>query len=99
MTRFPAIVPRSHTSRARLMALGALALVAVAAAVILFVRGAKAPGPGEALDPFVAAWTRGDDRGAAALTTDPGVAGAALAASRRGLDGARLNASVTSVAE
>ena len=71
MTRFPAIVPRSHTSRARLMALGALALVAVAAAVILFVRGAKPPGPGEALDPFVAAWTRGDDRGAAALTTDP----------------------------
>ena len=99
MTRFPAIVPRSHTSRARLMALGALALVAVAAAVILFVRGAKPPGPGEALDPFVAAWTRGDDRGAAALTTDPGAAGAALAASRRGLDGARVDASVTSVAE
>ena len=81
------------------MALGALALVAVAAVVILFVRGAKPPGPGEALDPFVAAWTHGDDRGAAALTTDPRAAGAALAASRRGLDGARVHASVTSVAE
>ena len=27
--------------------------------------------PSEALDPFVAAWSRGDDRGAAALTSDP----------------------------
>jgi cell division protein FtsI/penicillin-binding protein 2 len=98
-TRFPAIVPRSHASRARLLAVGALALVAAAAAVILFVRGAKPPGPGEALDPFVAAWTRGDDRGAAALTDNPRASGAALAASRRGLDGAPLNASVTAVDE
>ena len=47
----------------------------------------------------MAAWTRGDDRGAAALTTDPRAAGAALAANRRGLDGARVDASVTSVDE
>ena len=77
-----------------MLALGALALVAAAAAVILFVRGAEPPGPEEALDPFVAAWTRGDDRGAAAFTTDPRAAAAALAANRRGLDGARVQASV-----
>jgi cell division protein FtsI/penicillin-binding protein 2 len=79
------------------MALGALALVAVAAGVIIFARAATPPGPDEALDPFLAAWTRGDDRGAAALTNDPRAAGAALVANRRGLDGARLHASVTSV--
>jgi cell division protein FtsI/penicillin-binding protein 2 len=79
------------------MALGALALVAGAAAVILFARGAEPPGPREALDPFAAAWTRGDDRGAAALTDDPRAAAAALAADRRGLDGAQVQASVTSV--
>jgi cell division protein FtsI/penicillin-binding protein 2 len=98
-TRFPALVPRSHPARARLLALGALVLVAVAAAAIIFVRDAKPPGPDEALDPFVAAWTRGDDRGAAALSTDPRAAGAALAANRRGLDGARVNASVVTVDE
>ena len=97
MTRFPAIVPRSHTSRARLMALGALALVAAAAAVILFVRGTGPPGPDEALDPFLAAWTRGDDRGAAAITTDPRAAGASLVANRRGLDGAGVHASARAV--
>ena len=98
-TRFPALVRRSHTARARLLALGALVLVAVAAIFIVFVRGAKPAGPGEALDPFVAAWTRGDDRGAAALTSDPRAAGTALVANRRGLDGARVNATVTSVDE
>jgi cell division protein FtsI/penicillin-binding protein 2 len=98
-TRFPALVPGSHPARARLLAVAALALVAAAAAVILFVRGAEPPGPGEALDPFVAAWTRGDDHGAAALTTDPRAAGAALVANRRGLDAARVSASVASVDE
>jgi cell division protein FtsI/penicillin-binding protein 2 len=98
-TRFPALVPRSNRAVARVLALGALTLVAGAAAVILFVRGAEPPGPGEALDPFVAAWSRGDDRGAAALTSDPAAAGAALAANRRGLDGARVRATTQDVAE
>jgi cell division protein FtsI/penicillin-binding protein 2 len=98
-TRFPALVHRRHTALARLLALGALALVVVATALIIFVRGAEPPPPGEALDPFVAAWTRGDDRGAAALTTDPRAAGAALGANRRGLDGARVHAAATSVDE
>src|SRR5689334_4857477 len=97
--RFPAIVARSNPVVARALALGALALVAVAAVVILFVRGAKPPAPSEALDPFVAAWSRGDDRGAAALTTDPTAAGAALTANRRGLDGARVQASTQDVAK
>jgi cell division protein FtsI/penicillin-binding protein 2 len=91
-TRFPAIVPRSNPAVARAMALGALTLVAAAAVVIVFVRGSAPPGPGEALDPFVAAWSRGDDRGAAALPSDPGAAATALAVNRRGLDGARVQA-------
>ena len=98
-TRFPALVPRSNPVVTRAIALGALALVAIAAVVILFVRGAKPPAPSEALDPFVAAWSRGDDRGAAALTSDPAAAAAALAANRRGLDGARVQASTQDVAE
>jgi cell division protein FtsI/penicillin-binding protein 2 len=98
-TRFPAIVPRSNPAVARALALGALALVAAAAVVILFVRGSAPPGPSEALDPFVAAWSRGDDRGAAALTSDPAGAGAALAANRRGLDGARVQAATQDVAK
>ncbi|HEX6620088.1 MAG TPA: hypothetical protein VF024_10545, partial [Solirubrobacteraceae bacterium] len=80
-----------------MIALGALALVTVAAGVILFVRGAAPPEPSEALDPFVAAWSRGDDRGAAALTTDPAAAGTALAVNRRGLDGARVRVSTQDV--
>ena len=98
-TRFPALVARSNPAVARAIALGALALVAVAAAVILFVRGSGPPAPSEALDPFVAAWSRGDDRGAAALTSDPAAAGAALAANRRGLDGARVQATTQDVAK
>jgi cell division protein FtsI/penicillin-binding protein 2 len=98
-TRFPALVPRSNPAVARAMALGALTLVAAAAVVIVFVRGSAPPGPGEALDPFVAAWSRGDDRGAAALTSDPGAAAAALAANRRGLDGARVQAVAQDVAQ
>jgi len=98
-TRFPAIVPRSNPAVARALALGALALVAAAAVIILFVRGSAPPGPSEALDPFVAAWSRGDDRGAAALTSDPAGAGAALAANRRGLDGARVQAGTQDVAK
>ena len=47
----------------------------------------------------MAAWTRGDDRGAAALTSDPAAAAAALAANRRGLDGARVQATTQDVAK
>ena len=47
----------------------------------------------------MAAWSRGDDRGAAALTNDPRAAAAALAANRRGLDGARVQATTQDVAK
>jgi cell division protein FtsI/penicillin-binding protein 2 len=98
-TRFPALVARSNPAVARAIALGALALVAVATVVILFVRGSGPPAPTEALDPFLAAWSRGDDRAAAALTSDPAAAAAALTANRRGLDGARVRASTQDVAK
>ena len=98
-TRFPALVARSNPAVTRAIALGALALVAAAAVVIVFVRGAAPPAPSETLDPFVAALSRGDDRGAAALTNDPRAAAAALAANRRGLDGARVHVSAQDVAK
>ncbi len=90
---------RSNPAYARIAALAALAVVTGAAAVIIFVREAAPPGPDEVLTPFVAAWTRGDDQGAAALTDNPRAAGAALVANRRGLDGARVQAAVEEVAQ
>jgi cell division protein FtsI/penicillin-binding protein 2 len=90
-------VPRSSTAAARLAALGALVVVAAALAFVVLHRGAAPPKPRDALDHYLAAWTRGDDRGAAALTDRPAVAAAALAASRRGLDGARVSAAVLGV--
>jgi cell division protein FtsI/penicillin-binding protein 2 len=97
-TRFPAIVLRSHPARARLLALGALALAAAAIAFLLLSRGGS-PGPRDALDPYLAAWGRGDDRGAGALTDSPRKATAALQANRRGLDGAAVRAAVLAVDE
>ena len=48
---------------------------------------------------YAAPWNRGDDRGAAALTDQAQAAQAQLTASRRGLDGARVRATVRSVSE
>jgi cell division protein FtsI/penicillin-binding protein 2 len=92
-------VSRSSTARARLAALAALAVVAVAVVVILFGRGDAPPKPRDALDPYLAAWTRGDDRAAAALTDRPAAAATAFAASRRGLDGARVSAAAVDVSQ
>ena len=92
-------MPRSGSTPARIAALGALAVVVGAVAFVVFGGRGKPAGPRSALDPYVAAWARGDDRGAAALTDDPRAAAAALAANRRGLDGARLRASVGDVRE
>jgi cell division protein FtsI/penicillin-binding protein 2 len=91
-------VPRSSPVVARLIAFGALGLVVAAIVFVLF-GGSDPPGPRSALDPYLAAWARGDDRGAAALTDDPRAAAAALTASRRGLDGARVRATVDDVRE
>src|SRR4051794_35323333 len=85
---------------ARLAVLALLAgLVVVAgAAYVLFLRE-SGPSARDALDDFAAAWSRGDDAGAARATTEPPVAARALRANRRGLDGARLRASVVAVTE
>jgi cell division protein FtsI/penicillin-binding protein 2 len=92
---------RRHRYLARAVAGGTLVLVA--AAVALIVLGPPGSGrdetaaAGEAADSYLARWARGDDRGAAALTDQPGAAAAALAASRRGLDGAAVAVTRTSL--
>ena len=48
---------------------------------------------------FVAAWSRGDDRGAAGLTDRARPAASDLAANRRGLDGARVRVTLGEVTE
>ena len=90
-------MPRSSPTYARVAALAALALVVGAVAFVVFGGPGKSPGPGSALDPYLAAWGRGDDRAAAQETDNPRAAATALAASRRGLDGARVRTSVGEV--
>jgi cell division protein FtsI/penicillin-binding protein 2 len=65
---------------------------AVAVVCVLVVGGATGgPPPGrKVLEDYAEAWSRGDDRAAAALTTDPDAALRALRASRRGMDGGRV---------
>jgi cell division protein FtsI/penicillin-binding protein 2 len=91
-------VSRYRRSSARLAAFGALA-VAIAAVVVVVVvwRHNKPPGPDATLKSYAAAWTRGDDRGAGALTDNARAATAALVANRRGLDGAHVQASVDQI--
>jgi cell division protein FtsI/penicillin-binding protein 2 len=79
------------------MALGALALVAAAIVFVVVWRERQPPGPDETLRSYAAAWTRGDDAGAAALTDNARAATAALRANRRGLDGAHMRATVLDV--
>jgi cell division protein FtsI/penicillin-binding protein 2 len=90
-------VARSSSVAARAIALGALLVVVGAVAFVVFGGPGKAPGPRTGLDPYLAAWARGDDRAAGALTDDPRAATSALVANRRGLDGARVRASVAAV--
>src|SRR4051794_2001324 len=77
-----------------------LAAVAAAAALVyvLFLRD-TGPTARESLQAFTRTWSRGDDASAARDTTDAAVAAKALRANRRGLDGAKLRASVLSVHE
>jgi cell division protein FtsI/penicillin-binding protein 2 len=77
-----------------------LAAVAAAAALVylLFLRD-TGPTARESLQSFTRTWSRGDDASAARDTTDAAVAAKALRANRRGLDGAKLRASVLSVHE
>ncbi len=76
-----------------------LAVVVAGAAITWLLMGQADPDPAEAADRFVAAWSRGDDTGAARLTDRPGQAAAGLEANRAGLDGASLTARVVDVRE
>jgi cell division protein FtsI/penicillin-binding protein 2 len=76
------------------MAVGALALVAAAVAFAILWREDRPPGARDTLSSYLAAWTRGDDAGAAALTDNERAAAAALLANRRGLDGAHVRATL-----
>jgi cell division protein FtsI/penicillin-binding protein 2 len=94
------IRPEPHRGARGLVILVLLAGIAVVAgaAYVLFLRD---PGPTsrETLEAFTGTWSGGDDAGAARATTDAAVAVKALRANRRGLDGAKLRASVLSVHE
>jgi len=87
--------------RRRAAALGAIAvtMMAVAAAALWLLVLSTGPDPQEDATRFLAAWSRGDDRGAAALTDRPQAAAESLAANRRGLDGASLRARLLDVLE
>jgi len=87
--------------RRRAGALGALALaiIAVGAAALWLLVLRTEPSPEDDASRFLARWSRGDDRGAAALTDRPEVAAESLAANRRGLDGASLRARLLDVRE
>ena len=73
-----------------------LAIVSGAGAAVLMAYGGSDGEPGAAaIARYLAAWTRGDDRAAAALTDAPGRAARALRQNRAGLDGASVRARVT----
>ena len=72
-------------------------LVAAVGAVAYFVLAGGGPEPGPAADRYLAAWSRGDDAGAARATDSPAAARAALEASRGGLDGAKVTARRTAL--
>jgi cell division protein FtsI/penicillin-binding protein 2 len=75
-----------------------LAVAAIAAVVVLSLGGGGSPGR-DAVDRYLAAWTRGDDAAAAAATDQLAAARRALTASRAGLDGARVRAMVLDLQE
>jgi cell division protein FtsI/penicillin-binding protein 2 len=71
----------------------ALAIVVLAVAgTVVWTLGRGGPPASETAEAFLAAWSKDDDRGAAALTNAPDRATAALQANRRGLDGATVQA-------
>ncbi len=90
---------RYRRAGARVLAIGALAVVAAAIVFVVLWRESRPPAADETLRSYVAAWARGDDAGAGALTDDARAATAALRASRHGLDDARVHASVDGVDE
>src|SRR3954467_2150510 len=90
--------PRRGARAVAVVLLLACVAAAGAAVYVLFVRD-RGPTARSALEAFAAAWSRGDDAGAARATNTPPIALKALRANRAGLDGAKLRASVLSVKE
>ena len=88
----------SPTARYVVVGLFALAVLALVVIVVLsfnpFAETAE-----ERAEAYAAAWEAGDDRAAAKLTDAPDAALRALAASRKGLDGAEVRVAVEDVSE
>jgi cell division protein FtsI/penicillin-binding protein 2 len=99
-SRHPPRRSPTRRGRARAAVVSVLvAAVALAGGAVYLLFGARGPSAREGLDAFAAAWSRGDDAAAARATDLPGPAAAALAANRRGLDGASVRVSVLDVVE
>jgi cell division protein FtsI/penicillin-binding protein 2 len=92
--------PRSRRRRRRQLPVVLFAVsLLVAGLAVVFVRDSLEPSPGDALDPFLEEWSAERDRAAAEQTHDPRAAAVALAANRRGLDGARLETETLETSE
>jgi cell division protein FtsI/penicillin-binding protein 2 len=91
-------LPLEAMLRRRLIAVLALLIPVAAVAVFLVTRSSGDPAS-DSFSRYAAAWSRGDDRSAAALTDQPKPALSQLLASRKGLDGAKVRATVRSVSE
>jgi cell division protein FtsI/penicillin-binding protein 2 len=76
-----------------------LALPVLAGAVIFIVTRSHGEPAADTLARYAAAWSRADDRGAARETDRPPAALSQLTASRRGLDGATVHATLGAVTE
>ena len=83
-----------HRTRGRVAAIAALAAVVLllGGGWALYTRGDDASKAQAAAKRYLGAWSGGSDGAAAKLTDQPSAAAAALTASRRGLDGARVRA-------
>jgi cell division protein FtsI/penicillin-binding protein 2 len=78
------------------MGVALVVIVVAGAAAWLFV-GGSSPKPDETANRFLAAWSRGDDRGAGGLSDRAAAATRDLEANRRGLDGAKVRATLGEV--
>ncbi len=81
------------------MAALAVVVALFATAAWLLLAGDDGPSAGDAAKAYAAAWSAGRDAEAARLTDRPRAAAEALAASRRGLDGAKVTATAGAAEE
>ena len=77
----------------------ALVVIVLAGAAAWLLVGGSSPKPDDTAGRFLAAWSRGDDRGAGAVTDRAPAATRDLEANRRGLDGAKVRATLGDVTE